>query len=102
MIKTDSILQKDKEHCFLCGGSARYNDPLDKHHVFNASNRNKSEQYGLTVYLHHNSCHCFGTKSAHKNQQTALSLKRYAQSIAMKRYGWSIDDFIEIFGKNYI
>jgi hypothetical protein len=38
----------------------------------------------------------------HRNSVVDRALKATAQKIAMKHYGWSIDDFIKIFGKNYI
>jgi hypothetical protein len=96
-----SILQEDKTYCFLCGANANL-EPLDEHHVFNASNRKKSEKYGLKVYLHHNKCHIFGKESVHQNAEIDKNLKAYAQNQAMKHYGWNIEDFIKIFGKNYL
>ena len=77
-------------------------EPLDCHHVFGASNRKKSEQYGLKVYIHHNKCHIFGEKAVHKNAEVDKALKRLAQQRAMKHYGWSKEEFIKIFGKNYL
>ena len=101
MITIDSIIQKDKEHCFICGGNG-FNDPLDKHHIFGANNRNKSEQYGLFVYIHHNKCHIFGKNAVHQNAKVNNRLKALAQHKAMNYYGWSEEDFIKIFGKNYL
>lgn len=97
----NSILQYDDSYCFLCGGNCNL-EPLDKHHVFGGPRRQLSEDYGLTVYLHHSKCHIFGKKSAHKNRETALRLKIFAQKEAMQRYGWTLADFIRIFGKSYI
>ncbi len=97
----ESIIQKDKEHCFICGMNANL-EPLDCHHVFGASNRKKSEQYGLKVYIHHNKCHIFGEYSVHKNAKVDRALKKLVQEKAMRRYGWSTEQFIGIFGKNYI
>ncbi len=98
----ESILQKDKTKCFLCG-KRPCGDPLDKHHVFNGYGlRDKSEEYGLTVYLHHNECHEFGKNAVHRNASVARQLKAYAQMKAMDIFGWNLDDFREIFHKNYI
>lgn len=97
----DSIIQADKEHCFLCGRNSTV-EPLDCHHVFGASNRNKSEKYGLKIYLHHNSCHIFGKDSVHQNAEINKTVKSIVQKRAMEYYGWSVDDFREIFGKNYL
>jgi hypothetical protein len=77
-------------------------EPLDCHHVFGAANRNKSEKYGLTVYLHHSKCHIFGENAVHKNAEINRKLQAIAQKKAMKHYGWSIEDFRKEFGKNYL
>ena len=98
-----SIIQQDREHCYLCGRNAHADYwGLDEHHIFGASNRKKSEKYGLKVYLCHDQCHETGKNSVHKNAEVSNALKAEAQKIAMKHYGWSIDDFRKIFGKNYI
>ena len=75
---------------------------MDKHHIFGGPYRGKSEKYGLYVDLCHNRCHIYGKMSVHQNQKTMRQLKRYGQLKAMKENGWSTDDFIREFGKNYI
>lgn len=75
---------------------------MDKHHIFGGPYRGKSEKYGLYVYLCHNRCHIYGNISVHQNQKTMRQLKRYGQLKAMKENGWSTDDFIREFGKNYV
>ncbi len=97
----DSILQDDKTVCFLCGRNANL-EPLDCHHVFGAANRKKSEKYGLKVYLHHNQCHIFGKDSVHQNNEINQALKAQAEQKAMEYYGWTVDEFRNIFGKNYL
>lgn len=97
----ESIIQKDKTHCFICGMNTNL-EPLDCHHVFGAANRKKSEQYGLKVYIHHCKCHIFGENSVHKNAKVDRALKKLVQKKAMQHYGWTIEQFIKIFGKNYI
>lgn len=94
-----SILQDNPHACYLC---RRTSGPLDKHHVFSGPLRKKSEKYGLTVYLCHDSCHIFGPNSAHQSGETALYLHQQAQRAAMERYGWTADDFRREFGKNYL
>jgi hypothetical protein len=96
-----SILQDDTTRCYICGGNA-CGDPLDKHHVFGGALRKKSEKYGLTIYLHHNKCHIFGAESVHQNAAINNELKANAQWVAMKRYGWTVDDFRREFYKNYL
>lgn len=87
--------------CFLCGKNG-WSDKLDRHHIFNKHNRNKSEKYGLVVYLCHNECHIFGKNAVHNNRDVDLKLKQYGQQKAMEEQGWSKEDFIKIFGKNYL
>lgn len=97
----ESILQQDKEICFLCGMN-RNVEPLDKHHVFFGPYRKESEKYGLTVYLHHSKCHIFGKDSVHKNQEVRMNLCRIAQEMAMEHYGWTEEEFRKVFGRSYL
>ena len=90
-----------ERYCFLCGRNGA-DDPLEEHHIFPGSLRDKSEQYGLTVYLCGNRCHRLGKKSAHKCRETQLLLKQYGQRKAMKENGWTMADWHREFGKNYI
>lgn len=95
-----SIIQPEKDRCFLCGRNARADYMgLDEHHVFSGSKRKLSEQYGLKVYLCHNSCHLNGV---HRNAEINKTLKAFTQRAAMLHYGWTVEDFRLIFGKSYI
>ena len=87
--------------CYLCGANGAL-DKLDRHEIFGGSNRETSKRLGLWVLLCHNDCHIFGTMAAHNNASTALRLKQEAQRRAMEAYGWSTEDFIREFGKNYL
>lgn len=87
--------------CYLCGANGAI-DKLDRHEIFGGPYREKSKRLGLWVLLCHNDCHIFGPLSAHNNASTALRLKQEAQRRAMEAYGWSIEDFIREFGKNYL
>ncbi len=91
-----SILQRDENHCFLCG---RFLCKLDRHEVFGASNRNKSKRLGLWVMLCHDECHINGV---HAHKEISDTLKRKAQAAAMKAYNWTKEDFIREFGRNYL
>ena len=88
-------------NCWLCGRNGS-GDPLDKHHIFGGANRGKSEKYGLTVYLCHGSCHLFGERAAHNCRETMDELHRYGQRKAMEEQGWSREDFVREFGRNYL
>lgn len=89
----DSILNTEKGICFLCGKHRQ----TDKHHVFGAANRNRSEKDGLTVYLCRE-CH----EEAHRNYSVNVALKAYAEQIWIETYRKSIQAFIDEYGKNYI
>lgn len=87
--------------CYLCGANGAL-DKLDRHEIFGGPYREKSKRLGLWVLLCHNDCHIFGPMAAHNNASTALRLKQEAQRRAMEAYGWSTEDFIREFGKNYL
>lgn len=87
-----SILQGSKK-CLICGSPY-----VEKHHVFGASNRDNSEQFGLTVYLchkHHNE----PPEGVHFNREFADKLKGWAQ-VQFDTYNPD-KNFVEIFGRNY-
>ena len=87
--------------CWLCGKNGAY-DPLDRHHLFSGAYRKKAEKYGLVIYLCHHECHIFGPNAAHQNPETAARLHRYGQKKVMAEQGWTTEDFIREFGKNYL
>ena len=91
----------DERKCFLCGRNGA-GDPLEEHHIFPGSLREKSEKYGLVVLLCGDRCHRNGKKAAHKSRDTQLQLKRWAQRKAMAENGWSMEDWHREFGKSYI
>lgn len=87
--------------CWLCGANGGF-DPLDRHHIFGGSRRQKSEKYGLVVDLCHHNCHIFGPEAAHRCRKTMDELHQYGQIKVMKEQGWTTEDFIREFGKNYV
>lgn len=87
--------------CFLCGRNGA-TDPLDRHHIFGSAFRKKSERLGLVVYLCYNRCHIFGPQAAHQNRETMRKLHEYGQRKAMEEQGWTTEDFIREFGRNYL
>ena len=98
--KWKSIIQSDREYCYLCDKAGIYNNYfLQKHHVFGSSNRNNSEREGLYVALcvaHHE----YGPQAVHTNHEEDLSLKKEAQEIYESTH--SHEEFMAIFGKNYL
>jgi hypothetical protein len=99
-----SIIQEDREHCFICGRNAHADYfGLEEHHVFEGYGRRKlSEKYGLKVYICGDRCHRNGKDSVHGNAKVDRAVKEVVQKRAMEYYGWTTQEFIEIFGKNYI
>lgn len=94
-----SIIQDKKAgRCFLCGARGV---PLEEHHVFGGGCRGLSEHFGLKVYLCH-FCHNEPPKGVHFNREEREKLQKIAQETAMDHYGWNKDDFIEIFGRNFV
>jgi len=99
-----SIIQDDKEVCYLCGEGPYWTgavvDRLEEHHIFGGPRRKASEKYGLKVYLHGIKCHREGKDSAHQNKVTRMML----QTLAQKRFEelHSREEFVKTFGKNYL
>lgn len=54
------------------------------------------------VYLCHKRCHEFDRGAVHQNASVMRQLRRYGQLKAMREQGWTVDDFIREFGKNYL
>lgn len=91
----------EDRRCILCGRNGA-EDPLDVHHIFGGPYRKKSDKYGLTVYLCHSECHIYGQRAAHRSAETRQMLRRYGQRKAMQEQGWTTEEFIRQFGKNYL
>lgn len=92
-----SIMQKEKR-CCICGTT----NNLHEHHVIHGNaNRKLSEKYGLKVWVcleHHT-----GDNGVHNNAYLDDELKKRAEiKWLLYDYDRSINDFIKIFGKNYL
>lgn len=83
--------------CFLCGNY----ETVEKHHIFGGPFRSKADKLGLTVMLCP-WCHQYDADSAHKSGETRKILHKYGQRKAMAEQGWSVDEFIREFGRNYL
>ena len=92
---------KDDRKCWLCGRNGA-GDPLERHHIYQGALRNKSEKYGLVVYLCGNSCHRNGKYAVHRCRETRDMLMQWGQKKAMEEQGWDIEQFREVFGKNFL
>ncbi len=92
--KLESILAADMGHCIVCGKPNPH-----KHHVLYGPNRKWSEKYKLTVplcYMHHNGSNA----GVHFDKCLDLALKKMAQRKFMEEY--PEENFVEIFGRNYL
>lgn len=85
--------------CPICGIEGLYH----WHHVFGGSNKKKSEKYGAIIYPCP-TCHIWGTNSIHKQQSQQLNkeLKQLFQQQIMEQYKLTTEDWISIFGRNYL
>ena len=93
-----SIIHEKGKGCYLCGTR---NVPLEEHHVFGGTGcRKLSEHYGLQVYLCL-ACHNMPPRGVHFNRENRENLQKRVQKIAMQHYGWTTEDFIKIFGRNF-
>ena len=99
---TQSIMQTDRTYCYLCGRRNGYGlNALEEHHCVEGNGRReKSEEYGLKVYLCGITCHREGPKSVHKDEAVAKMLKQAAQRKFEETH--SREEWIEIFTKSYL
>jgi hypothetical protein len=99
MDKRFSIITNDLEHCIECGRPY-----INKHEIFyGTGKRQLSIKYGLVIPLcqqnHHNQFQC---KGIHFDTKLCDKWHKKGQQIAMDYYGWTKEDFIKIFGRNYL
>lgn len=92
------------KRCWLCGSTGGYGfNRLELHHIFSGNpNRKKSEKYGLVVWLCGETCHRNGPQAVHRNAENMRKLRQWGQRKAMQEQGWTIEDFIREFGRNYL
>lgn len=96
MKRDNSIIQNDLSKCWVCGTTSN----LHTHEVFYGSaNRQKSIKYGCYVRLcgyHHN----LSNNGVHFNKQLDTKLKQETQKAFEETH--SHEEFIKVFGKNYL
>ena len=97
-------MAKNKEFCIMppsaLYSTERYGN-LHRHEVFYGVNRKNSIKYGLVVFLTPE-MHNMSNKGVHFDANFDYKLRKIGQKAAMMHYGWSIEDFRLIFGKNYL
>ena len=90
----------DYEKCWMCKRN-RHAGRLEHHHIFGGARRKLSTRYGLIVTLCPD-CHRNAEWAVHRSAETMLVLHRYGQKKAMEEQGWSVEQFVSVFGKNYL
>lgn len=83
--------------CFRCGKTCR----IERHHIFGGARRDLSDRLGLVVDLCAG-CHREDPDAVHRSAKTMQQLHEYGQRLAMERFGWTIDQFRNMLGKNYL
>lgn len=85
----------------ICARCQRWGE-LETHHIFQGNPlRKKATKYKLTVTLCRG-CHQFASDSAHRSREFRENLRKFAEAKLMIEQGWSKEDFIREFGKNYL
>lgn len=97
-MRTQSILMTERGTCYACGNNHGY----ELHHIFGGygHDRDKSTKYGLVVWLCP-TCHRDNVTGVHGQN---IALKRALQrdgQMAFER-AHSHEEFIKVFGKNYL
>ena len=87
------------DKCFLCKRNRHAG--LETHHIFQNAYRNKSDYYGATVTLCAD-CHRLADHAAHRCKATMDYLHKYGQRKVMTEHNLTREEFIEIFGQNYL
>lgn len=91
-----SVFTDDLDHCFFTGTA-----PVERHHIYPASNKTLSEQYGFIVPLRPD-LHPNGAQADIRYaKQIDTYLKQMAQRYFEEHYG-SRAKFVQLFGRNYL
>lgn len=91
-----SIITEERK-CYICGSSQW----IEIHHVFGGADRKTSEKYGLKVPLCH-FCHNEAPNGVHQNKEIRRALQAKVQKKAMAHYGWDMETWRSLFGRNYL
>ena len=88
-----------KEECAVCMYQGVFEYPVMNYCGYSLMTGHTKLK--LTVYLCP-WCHQYDADSVHRSGETRLILHKYGQRKAMIEQGWSKEDFIREFGKNYL
>lgn len=73
---------------------------LVRHEVFHGPNRQTSIRYGLYVFLPPKA-HNMSEYAVHFNRYFEEYLQATSQKRAMEHYGWTLEDWMRVIGRNY-
>ena len=99
MKKNESIVQTNPNYCYIHKEFMGVDVPaVHLHHMIHGvANRKLADKYG---------CYCFLCLSCHTNLHDKglydLELQQIAEKTWLKHYNKSIEDWIRVFGKNYL
>lgn len=93
--KLFSVFTDDMEHCFYTGYA-----PVERHHIFGANNKQRSEIYGFVVPLRPD-LHPNGVHAGKDAKLIDTRLKIMAQEYYEAHYG-TREQFITEFGRSYL
>ena len=91
--KLFSVFTDDMEHCYFTGCA-----PVERHHIFGGSNRDRSGQFGFVVPLRPD-LHPNGVHAGHDAKLIDKRLKVMAQEYFEAHYG-TREQFIAEFGRS--
>ena len=95
MKRLKSVFTDDMEHCMFTGYA-----PVERHHIFGAANKERSEKYGFIAPLRPD-LHPNGVFAGKDAKNVDLALKTKAQTYYEEHYG-TREDFIKEFGRSYL
>lgn len=91
-----SIITNDLEHCYLCTKQGIKNIPKDDlHELIEGKNRQVSMKYGLVIPICRK-CH----EKVTNDKSLQEKLHKVGQKVFEKHY--KTENFIQVFGKNYL
>lgn len=93
--KLFSVFADDLDHCMFTGSPM-----VERHHIFGASNRKRSEKYGFIAPLRPD-LHPNGASAGKEAKEVDTYLKEMAQRYYEEHYG-TRDDFRREFWKSYL
>lgn len=89
-----SIFTTDLEHCYFCKLYNNKEIPRDDlHEIFRGARRSLSKKYGAVLPT---------CRTCHENETLINEWRKIGQKECMKYYNWTKEEFIKVFGKNYL